>query len=606
MRKSLGTLASVAFFAIALIAALGVHTWFQRPLVFGWFLDRMLVEEAIEDPETLTGLRVLEPWGIRAHNAKLTDVSPEAALRRLGRAKENLATLEGYDRAGLSPANQIAYDVAHFELKDEVDGEPFVFHDYPVSQVFGVQSELPTFLVTEHVVADERDAKDYLARLSEVGTQFDQVLEGLKLRENRNLLPPHFLAVSVIEQMKGFIAPPPAENLLVTSFREKLAKVDALSQPQRDALVNEAVASVKANVYPAYERMVAYFEALLPKLTADEGVWRQPQGDAYYAWAVRHHTTTDLTPEQVHQLGLAEVARIEAEMDAILKSQGSAQGSVGTRIRALAADPRFRYPDAPESKAQVIADFQHIIDEMDAGLGPYFHLRPASKVVVQAVPAFKEKTSPGAYYDSPPLDRSRPGVFWINLRAVGEIQKFAMHTLAYHEAIPGHHFQIGVAQELKGVPLYQRLGQFTAYTEGWALYAERLAHEIGFEKDPYDDLGRLQGEMLRAVRLVVDSGMHYKRWSREQAVEYMADKTGSPQVEVAAEIDRYLAWPGQALAYKVGMLEILRLREEAKTKLGDRFSLPEFHDVVLGAGSMPLGVLRTRVEAWEATKSGGG
>jgi uncharacterized protein (DUF885 family) len=378
----------------------------------------------------------------------------------------------------------------------------------------------------------------------------------------------------------------------------KLEKASAIPENERGRLIGLAILAVESSVYPAYQRLIDWAEQLLPQLAGNDGAWAWPQGAEFYAWAVRHHTTSDLAPESVHDIGLREVARIEAEMDRILDAQNLGEGSVGRRMAELGAEPRFNYADTDQDRARIIADYQARIDEIEGALGPHFRLRPKARVVVQRVPQFTEKTAPGAYYDAPALDGSRPGVFWINLRNVAEIQKFGMRTHAYHEAIPGHHFQIAIAQELRGVPLVLRLMDFTAYSEGWALYAERLAKEIGFEEDPYDDLGRLQAELFRAVRLVVDTGMHHKRWSREQAIDYMLEHTGSPETDVVAEIERYLVWPGQALAYKVGMNEILRLREHARAQMGERFTLSDFHDVVLGTGAMPLGVLDERVQAW--------
>lgn len=603
MKTLLKLLPTVFLLALVAAAGLAVHSWTHKPLRFAWFLDRVAIEQGLDDPELLTNLRLLEPWGIRWHNARLTDVSIAAGQRRLDRDRAQLAMLESYERASLSPIERHAFDVLHWSLTDELEGEAFRFHDQPVNPVFGVQSELPTFMLTQHVITDARGARDYITRLKLFETKFDQLIEVMKLQQDRQILPQKFAAEKVLAQMKAFIAVPASEHVLVTSFKEKIEKVKDMPDDERGRLIALAIVAVETSVYPAYGRLIAWFEQLLPRLSGNDGAWAWPQGEAFYAWAVKHHTTSDLTPDQVHEIGLKEVARIEGEMDAILKAQGYADGSVGSRMTRLGAEPRFNYADTDAARVQIIADYQAHIDEVQAALGPYFNLQPQAKLVVQRVPEFKEKTAPGAYYDSGALDGSRPGVFWINLRNVSEIQKFGMRTLAYHEAIPGHHLQIAIAQELHGVPLVQKLADFTAYAEGWALYSEHLAQEMGLENDPFDDLGRLQAEIYRAVRLVVDTGMHHKRWSREKAIAYMVEHTGSPESDVVSEIERYLVWPGQALAYKIGMNEILRLREQAKSKLGERFDLREFHDLVLGAGAMPLGVLDARVQAWIAEKS---
>ena len=301
-----------------------------------------------------------------------------------------------------------------------------------------------------------------------------------------------------------------------------------------------------------------------------------------------------MTPEQVHQLGLAEVARVRQEMDAILKDQGLSEGTIGARVQTLAKDPAQLFPNTPDGKKAMLAQYQAILDEVNAGLGKAFDMRPKLGVVVQAVPSFAEKTAPGAYYEEGSFDGTRPGTFFANMRDTTETPKWAMRTLAYHEGIPGHHFQISIAQEIPGLPFFQRILPFTAYVEGWALYAERLGWELGFEKNPLDNLGRLRDEMMRAVRLVVDSGIHYKHWTREQAIQYMMENTGMAESDVTAEIERYFVDPGQALAYKVGMLKILQLREKAKAELGEQFDLAQFHNQVLDNGALPLELLGAR------------
>lgn len=603
--KTLLKWTALGFLALLIVAGgLAVHTWKFKPLRFGWFLDRTLLQHTLDDPELLTQLRLLEPLGIDGHNARLTDVSVAHLDAVAQHWQADLDTLHRYDRSRLSPSDQLAYDVIGWFIGDQVERSRWQYHDFPVNPLFGVQSELPTMMATQQSVTNEHEAQQYLARLSLFGDKFGQVLEGLRLREERGMLPPQFVVVKTLEQMRSFVAEPPEQNLLYTAFADKVGKLEALPQMQRDELLAHARERIETIVYPAYDRLIAYFERLQPKATRNDGAWSQPDGDAYYAWAVRSNTTTDLSPEDLHTLGLAEVARIEAEMDALLKTEGYTEGSVGARMTALGSEPGFLYANSDLGREDCVKDFSRIIAEMQQGLPQMFSRVPKAKVVVQRVPEFKEKSSPQAYYDPPPLDGSRPGTFWINLRDIGEIKKFAMRTLAYHEAVPGHHYQIAVARELDDISMVQRVLPFTAYSEGWALYAERLAKEMGFEQNPYDDLGRLHDEQFRAVRLVVDTGLHYKHWSREQAIAYMIDKTGMPENDVVAEVERYLVMPGQALAYKTGMLKILELRSRAETALGDRFDIKAFHDQVLLAGALPLQLLDARVQGWiDAQKS---
>jgi uncharacterized protein (DUF885 family) len=339
--------------------------------------------------------------------------------------------------------------------------------------------------------------------------------------------------------------------------------------------------------------------------TGEDGVWKLPDGEAYYAHTLAHHTTTSMTADEIHRLGLAEVERLQSEMRAILEVEGYATESVGAAMQGLLDEDRFRYPDTDEGRQQILDDFTGIVREAEKGIGPLFDLKPQAAIEVVRVPEFKQDNSPSAYYDSPAFDGSRPGRFYVNLRNVDEHTRFNMRTLAYHEAVPGHHFQLAIAQELQDVPFFRRIIPFTAYVEGWALYAELLADEAGFHPTPYSRLGYLQAQLLRAVRLVVDTGIHAQRWTREQAIDYMLQNTGIADTEVVAEVERYIVNPGQACAYKVGQLKILELRRRARQSLGDAAGLRRFHDLVLGDGAMPLTLLEQRVETWVRSETAG-
>lgn len=591
---------------LVLLSVLGAAAWianvgFYKPYSIDLFYDRIFVRAALAMPELVTSL-IPHPFGIRYFDRRLDDASVAHQQKQLTSLRHEFDTLHRYDRAKLDEGRQLSYDILDFFLKTTLDGEPWQFHDYPLNPTAGIQSELPSFLITQHPIDSAADARSYIARLDLFDVKFGQVLEGLQLREQRGLIPPKFVVDKVLVEMRAFTAQPPQQNALYTGLAEKLAKLKDLPEPERAALLASAGMAIHDIVYPAYARLIENFEHLHGQATANNGVWALPDGDAFYAWSVRQQTTSELDPDAIHEIGLREVARIETEMDAILRAQGYAEGSVGVRMAALRKEPRFAYPDSDEGRRQCLADFQKIIDEINAGLGPYFDLRPKLGVQVKAVPAFKEATAPGAYYESGSLDGSRAGVFYVNLRRVSEVEKFTMRTLAYHEAIPGHHFQVSIAQELKNQPIFRSVLGFNAYAEGWALYAERLAWELGYEKDPFDNLGRLRDEMFRAVRLVVDTGMHRTRWTREQALAYLIDKTGMAETEATSETERYLVWPGQALGYKLGMLKILELRERAKAQLGDKFDLREFHRIILGDGAMPLPVLDARVNRWLAAK----
>jgi uncharacterized protein (DUF885 family) len=604
MRRVLKWSFRLLLLLLLLLVLLIAHTTWFKPIRIGWFFERVFIEFAVDNPEMLSGMRMLPPW-MDWYSDDLADASLAAEEKMRVKLKNDLATLRSYDRSALDPQAQTSYDMLEYFLAIQAEGDRFHLHNYPLNQLFGLQNGLPTFMATQHQVKSVGEAEDYITRLGKFPLKFEQTLEGLKAREAANIIPPQFVVEKVLDEMRRFVAATPKENLLYTSFKEKLDKIDAtaLDDATRVRLLGEVEQAIDASVYPAYRSFIAYYEALQPKATSNHGVWALPDGEAMYAWSVKQHTTTDMSADQVHALGLSEVARIEAEMDAILQAEGLLEGTVGARVQQIATRPDQLYPDTDAGREQIIADFQRIIDEIDAGLGDTFNVRPKAGVKVERVPVFREKTAPGAYYNPPAFDGSRPGIFYINLRNTAEVARFGMRTLAYHEAIPGHHFQTTIQQELTGVPTFRKVLPFTAFSEGWALYTERLAWEMGFQKDPLDNLGRLQAEMFRAVRLVVDTGMHAKRWSRDKAIAFFRDNAPKAELDIVNEIDRYVIMPGQALAYKIGQLKIVELRRRAADKLGARFDLRDFHDVVLRSGAVPLTVLEHNVDAWIAEAS---
>jgi uncharacterized protein (DUF885 family) len=582
-------------------AALIVHTVWFKPLKIDWFFERVLIEVALDDPELLSQIGVLDGIGIRGHNARLSDGSEARELALFAKARRDLETLRRYDRERLDARRKLSYDMLGQFLELTPEMERWRHHNYPMNQLFGIQNGLPNFMATIHRVEDRKGAEHYIARLAQFDRRLDQALQGVQRRAALGVIPPTFVVEKVLEEMRGFVGVPARENILHTALDGhlgKLVEAGTLTEAERAELGERAEAEIRATVYPVYGRLIAYYEELLPQTRGNHGVWALPDGDEYYRFAIRLMTTTELPADEIHAIGLAEVARIGREMDAILRAQGHHDGTLGERIVQLKSNPAQLYENSDAGRARIIADYQLIIDEIDAGLGPHFDLRPAVGVKVERVPEFREAGSALAYYQPPSLDGVRPGVFYINLREVGDLPRFGMRTLAYHEAIPGHHFQIAIAQQLQGLPMFRRMVPLPAYTEGWALYTEQLAWELGFQDDPLDNLGRLQAEMFRAVRLVVDTGLHARRWTREQAIDYMLEHTGMGEKEAIAETERYLVRPGQALAYKVGMLKILELRERARQALGDNFELREFHNVVLGNGALPLDLLERVVDDW--------
>jgi len=594
---------------LALLLVLGgafiAQSWYFKPVNINIFFARAFLQVALESPEMLSSLHVLEQFGIKGHNAELDDESIAAGDRLFNHLREDRMVLVTYEDEDLSEADRLSKRIALDLMDTMLELEPYRFHNYPVNQLFGVQSNFPSFMQSTHQVHSVRDAEDYVSRLSQVGRKFDQVLDGLRHREELGILPPQFVVTKVIDEMQNFIATPPEEGILMVSLTDKM-KEAGLPADDQQRIALAAREQIVNTVYPAYSRLIDYFVFLDDKVSENNGVWALPDGDNFYRLAVRLFTTTDYTPEFLHEFGLSEVDRIQSEILGILAEEGwDVSQGFHVAINELAENPRFYYSDSDEGRDQILADYRAILDEISAGLDPYFDVRAESELAVKRIPEFKEKTSPGAYYEMPAMDGSRPGTFYANLYDVKATPRYSMRTLAYHEGIPGHHFQLAIQQQQKDLPFFRRIIPSVAYTEGWALYAERLAWELGFEDDPYDNIGRLQAELFRAVRLVVDTGIHFKHWSRERAIDYMLDNTGMAESDVVAEIERYFVMPGQALAYKVGMTKILELRDLARNELGDKFDIRKFHNVVLTNGSVPLDILEDIVKQYIAEEKSG-
>lgn len=597
-RTKLVSLAGALVLAAALFLVPTV--WF-RPWSINHLYARIFIEFALRHPTLLTriGLPGVDPKG-----GELDDLSVAATRREAAWTARQLRTLRSYDRSGMSPAQRTSAEVLDWFLSDQVEGHPFLFMDYPVNQFGGVQNELPAFMIGSHPLRNRGEAENYLRRIARFGVAFDQVLEGLRVREAMKVTPPRFVITRVLGQTRAFIAVPPTQNALYTNFAGKIVSARSVGEAHQKEMLGRLEREIRDVVYPAYERLIGALAALEPNASTLDGVWALPNGDAWYAHLLHSHTTTSMSADQIHELGLKEVARIQAEMRAILVSQGQDTRDLGAALQRLGKEPRFLYPANDSGRAQILADYQAILDDADRRVDSLFDVRPRARIRVQAVPAFMQATSAAAYYETGSLDGSRPGTFFVNLRDPHETPRWSMRTLAYHEGIPGHHFQGSIAQELTGLPMFRRFVPFTAYLEGWGLYAEQLALEHDFERDPFDRLGALNAELFRAARLVVDTGIHRMRWTREQAIEYMLRNTGVPEPKIVSEVERYIVMPGQACAYKVGELEILALRQRAMDRLGARFDLKRFHHVVLTNGAVPLTILERLVEDWIRSEEG--
>jgi uncharacterized protein (DUF885 family) len=597
--------------AVLLVGAYtGYRIAFGKPFTINQLANRQALLILVDNPELFTQVGIVDGTALDWHSGKLTAVGVKKRDDDYATMERFERQVKEFDRSKLARQDQLTYDILLDQYETALSFKPFDWLSseglYPIAPMWGTQVQLPNFLETQHVVKNEKTARNYVKRLEETGDKLDAVT-GEMLRQARAGV---VLPISLLEKsergIKDTVRSSPQDSPLVTTFVERMKGAKGIDAAEHSDLTRRATEAVRNRIYPAFARMTAALESQRTAATTQAaGVGRLPNGAAYYAAALKQMTTTDYTPDQVHQLGLSEVARVGAEMETLLKSQGLTSGTVAERVQALHKDPRFLLPNTDEGRKQLLAKYQKILDEVNARMPEYFRIVPAEKLLVQRVPVSAENNVAGAYYQAAAMDGSRPGTFFANLRDVNETATWTMKTLAYHEGIPGHHFQIAIAQNLKDLPLIRQQTLYSAYAEGWALYAERLAWEIGMYKDdPFGDLGRLESEMFRAARLVVDTGLHAKGWSREQAVAYMVSTTGMNQSEVITEVERYMGQPGQACAYKVGQLKILELRERAKAALGPRFDLKDFHAVVLENGGVPLTLLESEVDEWIAKTEG--
>ncbi|CAN5564337.1 DUF885 domain-containing protein [soil metagenome] len=605
LKRVLKWLGALVLLLIVVAAVFVVNAIWFRPWSLNVFYEKAFIEFVFDEPELLTSLGMMEQFGITAHSGKLGDVSPAHQQKQFDRLRKNLEQLRAYPISRQNESQRLSTSVFEWFLQRQLDGEKFQWHNYPVNQLFGVQNQFPSFMANTHRLNNAKDAEYYLDRLAALPKKWDQLTESLKAREERGIIPPRFVVEKVLQEMTDFAAKPAAENILATSFKERAAKIGKLNDEQRAEFQRRVEAAIEEDVYPAYQKLIAYWAELLNKTTTDDGVWKLPDGEEFYAYVLRQYTTVPLNPAEIHAIGVAEVERIEGEMRAILDANGFAGQPIAETVRSLGKDPRFLYPNDDAGRAAALAEYKRLIDVALERSEAMFATLPKASMEVRRVPEFKEATAAGAYYEAPAMDGSRPGVFYANLRDMTEVPKWGMPTLSYHEGVPGHHFQIAIAQELTGLPQFRKLVPFTAYSEGWALYTEWLAKEAGwYEGDPFGDLGRLQAEMFRAVRLVVDTGIHAQRWTREQAIAYMLEKTGMVESEVVSEIERYIVMPGQACAYKVGMMKIQELRARAQQELGAKFDQRQFHDVVLKNGALPLEILERLVNDYITASKG--
>ena len=542
-----------------------------------------------------------ERLGDRSRNDEWPDMSDAADDKELQLYKDQLATLHTFDFDTLSEKDQLSYRIFELTAERRINNDRWRDYGYPVNQMFGWHAGVATHLMNVHRIDSVKDAEAYITRLQNIDGMMQQLSDELQQRADKGIQAPKFVYPYVIQSSRNIISGVPFDdsgddNVLFADFKKKLGKLE-ISDDEKAALTERAKEALLGGTKAGYELLIAKLEDLQATATTDDGAWKFPDGDAFYAQALKDTTTTDMTADEIHQVGLDNVARIHEEMKAIMKQVGF-EGDLQDFFEFTRTDDRFFLPNTEEGKAEYLDMARGYITAMQTKVPDYFDLLPKAPLDVRAVEKFREESAGKAFYQRPALDGSRPGIFYANLRDTRFMPTYQLEALVYHEGIPGHHFQIALTQELDGVPLFQRTARFTAFTEGWGLYTEELGKDMGFYQDPYSDFGRLAMELWRACRLVVDTGLHSKKWTREEAIQYLKDNTPNPEGDIKAAIERYIVMPGQATAYMVGKLKIMELRQMAMDELGDKFDWKGFHRVVLQNGAVPLSILEENVQAW--------
>jgi uncharacterized protein (DUF885 family) len=582
--------AAAATWAAASTRAFAQDAQGSRPL--NALFDQFMKENLDISPLLVSNLGL--DTGARAKQKSEIDDGSEAGIEKQKElTASQLVRLEAFDRSALSVGDAVSYDVVMYGLRtSDAANKAFQYGTggagapYVLSQLTGSYQQLPTFLDTQHSIQTEADADAYLERLKGFATLLDQEVEVARHDIAMGVVPPDFVLAKTLTQMQALRAPAPESSSLTESVVRRTAEKHIAGD-----YAHGAASIVRDKVYPALDRQIAVVREMQKHATHDAGVWRLPEGADYYISSLISYTTTDQKPDEIHQMGLDLVKDHTSHIDALLRKQGLTQGTVGHRLRAMFQDPKFLYPNTDEGKNALLSDLNRRVQSVRAKLPQYFGAVPKANVEIRRVPKEIEEGAPGGYYSQPSLDGKRPGIYWINLRDTRELPNWTLPTLTYHESIPGHHLQLSIQREA-GLPLIRKVSFYGAYIEGWALYAEQLAVEMGeYKNDSLGHIGQLHDSLLRSVRLVVDTGLHSKKWSREQAIRYFTDTLGDEEASAVTEVERYSVWPGQACAYMVGKLKFLAERERARAALGAKFNIRKFHDAMLLPGAVPLGLL---------------
>lgn len=544
--------------------------------------------------------------GMKTDYGKWDDFSNLKFAEDLEQARKRLEYLENVDKAALNAETELSYELFKRQVKNEIEDYNYRFYNYPVNQMHGYHAELPAFLINMHRIDSVPDAEAYISRIVRLEKAIEDIIEQLKIREQNGIIPPKFVFDRTLDASRNIIKGKPFTNsadasTIMEDFRSKIEKLD-IPKNEKTSLINAAETALVDNMQPAYEGLIDFLENQQKRATNEAGVWKFPKGEEFYDNALKRVTTTNLSADEIHKIGLSEVARIHGEMEKIMEEVGF-EGTLQDFFEFMKNDQQFYYENTEEGKAAYLKEAKNLINTMKGKLPQLFNTKPEADIEVKAVEPFREKSAGKAFYQPPAIDGSRPGTYYANLYDMAAMPKYEMEALAYHEGIPGHHMQIAIAQELDSIPEFRKFSFFTAYVEGWGLYSEYIPKEIGFYEDPYSDFGRLAMELWRSCRLVVDTGIHSKKWTRQEAIDYYEKNTPAAESAVVKMVERHIVMPGQATAYKIGMKKILDLREKAKEQLEDKFDIKEFHDVVLTNGALPLTVLESKVDDWVKSKN---
>jgi uncharacterized protein (DUF885 family) len=568
---------------------------------FNDWLAVQFKKDLARDPQMQTSMGSKENYGA------WTDISSEYDLESKKLAESRLEYLrDSIGKEPLEGQDKLSYDLYYQKQKQEIANFDYRLYTYPVNQMHGMQSEIPAFLINQHRIDNVADARAYISRLKGIQPLFEQLSINLKLRESNGIVIPRFVFTHVLKDSRNVIDGYPFteskyNSTLFEDFTAKIATLKLAKEVEKQ-LIADVKQALLNEVKTGYQTLIAKLEDQQQRATAEDGVWKLPKGEEFYEFALKRTTTTDMTSDEIHQLGLTEVARIHREMEVIM-NKVKFEGSLQDFFKFMREDPQFYYTDDEKGKAAYLKKATSIIDDMNGDLDELFLTKPKADIKVQAVEAFREASAGKAFYEQPAMDGSRPRIYYANLYHMEAMPSYQMEALAFHEGIPGHHMQIAIAQELEGIPDFRKHSFYTAYVEGWGLYSEKIPKEIGKYQDPYSDFGRLAMELWRACRLVVDTGIHAKKWTREEGIMYYVDHTPNAESDAVKMVERHIVMPSQATAYKVGMNKILELREKAKAALGDQFDIKEFHDVILTKGALPLKVLEDQVVDYISNKN---